>query len=460
MQPHWVRTVLVVGAAAAVVTGVVSPAHPAVASPAASPAASRTAPVQAPPTPAQCRDRTGSTCYGPRQLLAAYGVTDLQAAGIDGRGRTICVLDSFGSPTVHQDLHEFSRAYGLPDARLTVVAPAGRVPAYDGSAERAGWAGETSLDVQWAHAFAPRAAIRLIVTPTAETEGLAGFPEMATALASEIGHDRCDVVSMSFGATEPTFDTPRQILQLRQRMFVPAARRGVTLVAASGDAGATDFRKDGRLYRSRVDSWPSTDPLVTSVGGTRVQVDDAGRRTSPDVAWGGGSGAGGGGQSAVFPRPSWQDPVRSLVGTRRGTPDLAMLAAPETGVVVRETFDRQRTAALGPWAVEGGTSAATPMFAGIVALADQRAGRRVGQLGPLLYGPLQRGPGGAAGNGIVDVRAGRTDVTDHAEPDGSLVSVRGHTARLGYDLATGLGTVDAAKLVPALSAAAQAGMRR
>ena len=361
---------------------------------------------------------------------------------------------------MRQDLDAFSTAYGLPKAQLTVVAPAGKVPPYDGSAERAGWAGETSLDVQWAHAFAPRAAIRLIVTPTAETEGIDGFPEMAMALSHEIAADRCDVVSMSFGATEQTFDRPAQLLGVRQRMLAPAAAKRVTLLAASGDSGATDYRRDGRLYRSQVNSWPSADPLVTSVGGTRVQLDDAGRRTSPDVAWGGdGGGAGGGGTSSVFARPAWQDPVKGLVGTHRGTPDLSMDAAPESGVVVRETYDARRVAALGPWAVEGGTSAATPMLAGIVAMADQRAARRLGQLGPLLYGPMLRGPGGAAGNGIVDVRHGRTDVTDHVEPDGSLVDVRGHTALLGYDLATGLGTVDAARFVPALVAKARTAAR-
>jgi len=401
-----------------------------------------------PPTSAQCRADSGGDCLDPRRLLAAYGVDRLHARGVTGAGQSICVLDSFGSPTISADVDTFSRVARLPRADLRVFAPAGRVAPYDGSPDRAGWAAETSLDVEWAHAVAPRARIVLLVTPTAETEGIAGFPEMARALRFAVDHDLCDVVSMSFGAAEPTFAAPAQVLALRQAMLVPAARRGVTLVASSGDTGATDYRLDGRsLYGTPVGSWPSGDPLVTSVGGTLLRLDAAGRRTARDSAWGGraGSGAGGGALSALFGRPAFQDGVRSVVGSRRGTPDVAMVAAPESGLVTVESFQGGSR-----WRVEAGTSAAAPVFAGMVALADQVAGRRAGWLDPLLYGPLR-----TPGAGLVDVRAGRNDLVSG---DGRAPTVRGAAAGPGFDLATGLGTLDAARFVPAL--AHQVRMRR
>jgi len=412
------------------------------------PAAVRALAYASPPTAAQCRRDADTDCYTPAQIARAYGTDRLNAAGTTGAGRTICIVDSFGSPTVREDLAAFSAAFGLPDAPLTVVAPAGAVPPYDGSRDRAGWAAETSLDVQWAHALAPEAAIVLIVTPTSETEGIAGFPEIARAVRFAVTHYPCDVLSQSFGATEPTFDSKAQVLALRDEMYKPAVRRGVTLLAAAGDTGPTDYRRDGvHLYGTPVDSWPSSDPLVTSVGGTRLRLTAAGERQAPDTSWGGvaGSDAGGGGLSALFSRPRWQDRVGAVVGARRGTPDVALVAAPQSGLVTYEGF--APAAGNGPWHVEAGTSAATPVFAGIVALACQAAGRRVGWLNPLLYGPLSR-----PGAGLVDVTAGRTDIIGHAYGDGTPpLTVQGHPATAGYDLATGLGTVDAARLVPALA---------
>ena len=146
-----------------------------------------------------------------------------------------------------------------------------------------GWADETTLDVEYAHSIAPGARIVLVETPVAETEGVTGFPEMMNAEKALIDRGVGDVISQSFGATENTFPGFDQgnyssLLNLRYA-FTDAVAHRVTVLAASGDAGATDDELDGvTLYPQRVNSWPSADPLVTSVGGAQLYLDNAGHR--------------------------------------------------------------------------------------------------------------------------------------------------------------------------------------
>lgn len=415
------------------------------------PAAIRAARFTTPPSTATCLNQLGAACYNPAQIQAAYGASGLLAKGDNGSGQTICIVDSFGSPTITNDVNAFSDNYGLPRPQLTIVAPAGRVPAYNGSSDRAGWAGETSLDVEWSHALAPGAAIVLVETPTSETEGLHGFPEIAKALSWTIAHEPCDVVSQSYGATEPTFTSASVVMKLRNQMFKPAVAKHITLLSSSGDSGATDSTlNQAALYTHQVNSWPSADPLVTSVGGTRLSLDSSGKRLAADSAWGGtpGDDAGGGGRSAFFARPGYQDSVKKIVGTHRGTPDISLDADPMSSLVTYESYAGAKDA----WHVEAGTSAASPMFAGIVALATQAAGHKLGQLNPLLYGPLSA-RSQAVAHGIIDVTHGSNNVVDHFNADGTSLTLRGYRAVRGYDLATGLGTVNAARLVPALVAA-------
>jgi subtilase family serine protease len=397
-----------------------------------------------------CRATFGTDCLSPADLRAAYHLGPLYGRGITGKGRTIAIVDSFGSPTIAADLHAFDVAFHIPDPpRLTIIQPAGPVPPFDGSDDRIGWAGETTLDVEWAHALAPGASILLVETPTSETEDVNGFPEIVKAERYVIQHHLAEVISQSFGATEPTFTGGRAVVQSLSRQMYPLARKaGITVVASSGDAGATDFTRDQtHLYSRRVDSWPSTDPLVTSVGGTRVQLDGQRHRVAPDSAWGGtnASGAGGGGLSEFFTRPAFQNGVRSVVHNRRGTPDISMNASGLSPVLTYQSYDSQSD----NWGTTWGTSASAPLFAAIVALADQSAGRRLGWLNPALY-TLARSPG----KGIVDVTRGSSDLAGGSGgTGGDAVFFRGYRAARGYDLATGLGTIDAARFVPALVAA-------
>ena len=136
-----------------------------------------------PPTTSYCLTNFGIHCYQPFQLAKAYNLGPLHSNGIDGRGVTIVIVDSFGSPTIQNDLHLFDQTFGLPDPpRLTILQPAGAVPPFDPTnSDMVDWAVETTLDVEWAHVFAPGAAIVLVETPVSETEGVQGFPEIVEA---------------------------------------------------------------------------------------------------------------------------------------------------------------------------------------------------------------------------------------------------------------------------------------
>src|SRR3954451_4310390 len=235
--------------------------------------------VPAPPTTQQSLDHSSIRCYSPAQLARAYDLEPLWREGWTGAGRTIAIVDSFGSPTIREDLHAFDAAFGYPDPKLTIVQPAGRVPpcdAHDG--ERVGWAGETTLDVEWAHAMAPGAQILLVETPVAETEGITGFPEIVTAEAYVLDHDLADVISQSLGATEQTFTSPAQ-LRGQRSAFVHAQTKGATVLAASGDDGPLARDLQMRRLRTRGVGWPASDPLVTAVGGTALTLDARGART-------------------------------------------------------------------------------------------------------------------------------------------------------------------------------------
>jgi subtilase family serine protease len=402
-----------------------------------------------PPTTSFCLQNFGLHCYQPSQLTKAYNLAALHDHGIDGRGKTIVIVDSFGSPTIANDLKVFDQTFGLPDPpSLTVRQDAGPVPAFDPTnSDMLGWADETTLDVEWTHVFAPGAKILLEETPVSETEGVQGFPEIVKAENYVIDHHLGDVITQSFGATEQTFPNKQSILNLRSA-FQNAQDHHVTVLASSGDDGATDAQLNGSdLYTMRVNSWPSADPLVTSVGGTMLTLDDNGNRQQPDVVWNDlntvGGGAGGGGQSVIFPRPGFQQGVRSVTGNHRGTPDISLSAAVDGAVVLYFSFDPTRVG----YHLVGGTSEASPEFAGVVAMADQLAGRDLGNINGRLYAlSYVRNL-----TGEVDVTQGNNTFGPFTNSDGTTHTVVGFDAGPGYDLASGNGTVDAARFVPALA---------
>jgi subtilase family serine protease len=375
-------------------------------------------------------------------IYRAYDLSALYCEGIDGRGQTIVIVDSFGSPTIRRDLGVFDARFHLPaPPSLRVIAPVGPIPQFNpASSDMVGWAGESSLDVEWAHAIAPRASIVLVETPVSETEGRQGFPQIVRAEQYVLDHHLGTVISQSFGATEQTFGQPDPLAGLRSA-YVAAARAGVTVLAASGDFGSTEQQLNREsLSPFRVTSWPASDPLVTGVGGTRLILRQDGSRAAKDVVWNdqGAKIASGGGLSVFFRRPAYQDFVAGVVGTARGVPDISMVAAGSM-VYVSAPGDAPG------WLTLSGTSAATALFAGIVALAAQVAGHRLGPINPALY-QMSR----AHARGLLDVVTGNNTVS--FTQGGKRYTVHGFAAHAGSDLASGVGTVgDAALFVPELA---------
>ncbi len=198
-----------------------------------------------PTTTAYCESKYHIACYEPFQIQRAYDEGPLFKKGIDGKGQTIIIVDSFGSPTVGHDLAVFDKAFGLPaPPRLTVIQPDGPIP----PGNHAGWAGETELDVEYSHVMAPGASILLVETPNSETEGKTGFPAIIKAEEYVINHHLGGVISQSFSATEQTFASAQQLLSLRSS-YIDAAKNHITVLTASGDSGATDFSKSGSYYQ-------------------------------------------------------------------------------------------------------------------------------------------------------------------------------------------------------------------
>ena len=415
-------------------------------------------PSSAPPTTAYCEVNYRIACYEPDQIQQAYNLSALYLRGVNGRDSTIVIVDSFGSPTIRNDLKVFDQTFHYPaPPSLNIIQPAGQVPPYDPSnTDMVGWAGETTLDVEYAHTIAPGANILLVETPVSETEGVTGFPQIVTAENYVINHGLGDVVSQSFSATEQTFPNKAALESLRGA-YENAYAHHVTVLAASGDSGAADVGLDQSTYYAfPTTSWPDSDPLVTGVGGTQLHLNASGQHTAPDNAWndtysraaqeyifadaGPNPLAGGGGKSIFFGRPWYQNGVAYAVGNSRGVPDVSMSGACNGAVDTYQSFGGQTPG----WYPVCGTSEATPLFSGIVALADQVAHHRLGLINPYLY-ELSA----AHAPGIVDITKGNNTVS--FTQNSHLYTVKGFSAAPGYDLASGVGTVNAAAFVPELA---------
>ena len=457
-----------------------------------------------PPGQAAC-NAVGRRCFDPAAMANSYNYASLHASGNQGQGKTIAIFDSFGASTIRQDLGVFNTAFGLPHLCgetgpndpsancSSSVSPRFDIVCYQGcpppqppppssstyQEARNLWALEVALDVEWAHATAPLANIMLVTTPTAETLGVQGLPQMMNAEQYVVGNHMADVISQSFGAGEGSFHNGvAPISQLRQA-FIDAQAHHVTVFASSGDGGTTNTFKEPVKNPAAIPypsvSWPASDPLVTSVGGTYLCTDattgtsvdsaspPAACQASPgqrEVGW----IDSGGGYSILFSRPAYQDtlpPGSTFVGSSvgapgpnsnmRGVPDIAYQASSRTGVLVyvTEPYPPGATStgcgganpcSIG-WYVVGGTSAGSPQWAGLIAMADQIAGRDLGFINPALY-QIAGNPAEYAAD-FHDVTVGNNQTS----------SIPGYSASPGWDAVTGLGSPNVANLIPDLIAA-------
>lgn len=324
-----------------------------------------------------------ATCgYTSAEISTHYGLPAVYQNGDQGQGQTIVLIDAYGSPTIQTDANSFSKMMGLPalDAsNFSVVYPDGPPIA---NPYPTGWPVEISLDVEWAHAIAPKAKLVLVVAPSDDAD------ELTYALDYAVTHHLGQVISNSYGYPEAGYGpaTARAFNAVIRK----AAAQGIAVNVSTGDSG--DF---GLGTPDGAASIPADSPYATGVGGTSLGVpSDNG---AVETAWGtditdigdingisippgfeGFQQGGGGGESNYLEKPRWQ---KALVGTGRLLPDVSAVADPFTGAIIVTPNDNGSASVV---EVIGGTSLSSPVFSGIWALANQEAGASLGQAAPII----------------------------------------------------------------------------
>jgi subtilase family serine protease len=378
--------------------------------------------------------QNGELCYTPQLIHQAYDFPNGRGAPT-GAGQTIVVVDAYGSPFLGADVAAFNAQFGLPDTNF-VEFDQQNVVSDVGSGDFLDWGLETSLDVEWAHALAPGAKIVLAV---AATDDAANLYEVEKEVLAQYPSA---IVAQSFGGDEAGPASDPDAETAFDQLFMQQLQHGGTIVASSGDFGASNLLPFEGLQPMPMASYPASSPFVLSVGGTMGNpypgglLDRHGNYGGEQV-WNEPSfGASGGAPSTVYPRPIWQLGV--VGGSGRAEPDVAYDAAINGGVII---------AFGGRFGVLGGTSVGAPSWAAILALANElrtRAHRpQVGLVTPLLY--LIAHSRSTYRQDFHDITVGSNALFG---PDSGLP---GFTAGVGYDYPTGLGTPDVARLIQDLS---------
>jgi subtilase family serine protease len=374
-------------------------------------------------------------CFGIDTVRTAYSVQPVLDRGIDGTGRTIVIIDAFRNEAIRRDLANFDGFWNIPaPPRFDILAPFG-VPEFDPASKvQRGFTFETAIDVEWAHAIAPGAAL-VVVEASSEKD-----VDLVAALKYAVDNNLGDVITQSFGEAESCIDPG--VLAEQHAAFEAASRLGITVLASSGDQGAARQSCDGTSLVAGP-STPASDPEVTSVGGTRLLADGSGGYIS-ETAWNtpmgavSGAGSSGGGFSTLYRRPGYQAPFQKN-NKARGLPDVAYNAYFGRMAGFITTYTAVAPPSTNPLGVRvaGGTSAGTPQWAGIVALADQAAGRRLGPINKALYHIAKSD---AYSSAFHDITSG----------DNSWGGFPGYDAGPGWDAVTGLGTPNVSGLIPLL----------
>ncbi len=394
------------------------------------------------PAPACLTASSSGVCYSPQQIRSAYNIQPLLDAGDTGAGHTIVIIDQATSSTLRSDLHQYDQLFGLNDPTLNVFSPFSRASTNQDAYT------ETALDVEISHALAPNATIDLVL---ANVDNDTTFNQVVTDLLQAtnyaVQNNLGDVISQSFGVGESCVSS--NYIQQEQQVFAAAQAKGITVLASSGDQGATVLTCANAntpfqdvTFQKGVNV-PAADPLVTSVGGTTLTLTGDGQYGS-ETTWNednNGDGATGGGISTLFSVPSYQQGIAGL--TNRGVPDVAFDADPLTGVAI--VLTQNGTTESGS---VGGTSVGSPAWAGIVALLNQKAGHRLGFLNPAIYAISA---GASYGSAFHDITTGNNSVNGKDANGNPTGPVTGFSAGPGYDLVTGVGSPIADGLATALT---------
>jgi parallel beta-helix repeat protein len=336
--------------------------------------------------------------YTPSEMYQIYNSSSLLAAGYKGSGVTIAIIDAYGDPYIQQEVNNFSAQFNLPPLTVNQICVDG--PCNYAAGVTQGWQPEIALDVEWAHAMAPGAAINLYIGSNSS------FP-LFDAVEQAVSNSSNSIISMSWGSPEnsiavssPVGPVEGESYPWLDQVLQQAAAEGITAFTSSGDYGAYDQGYMGESLPYGGASYPSTDPYVTSVGGTSVYMNTtSGTIQFPYANATGGYGSEtawswsdqnswgtGGGFSTLFASPPWQHgPGFDTSPGTRGAPDVAWDADPATGVAIA-MYD---PGFLGvAYFVEGGTSVGSPSWAGALATIEQKAGHKLGLITPELYSIL------------------------------------------------------------------------
>jgi kumamolisin len=344
---------------------------------------------------------------------AAYDITPLYGQGVRGQGQTVAVVES--SRYNQSDLDAFSQQFGLPPLRPQNIPIPHDGPATDQS--RAG-EGEAELDLELIHEVAPAAQILDYNAPAVTSGGLDSLGDMIDKIVAD---GRAKIVSDSMGYCELGF--PGAALQRDEQAIEAAVAHGVSIFKSTGDAGAYQCERFNNNDQRLSVEWPASSDGVVAVGGTTLSVSASGGYAG-ETAWEDTleQGGGGGGLSAVIPRPSWQSGPgvnNRYSDGKRQVPDVSADAAPASGWALWTD---------GSLGLTAGTSAAAPFWAGAMALIEQYAQRR-----------------GVNHLGFVDPMLYRIASTPQPAPPFHDVTVgtnRYYPATPGWDFATGLGSPD------------------
>ncbi|MFZ0746996.1 MAG: protease pro-enzyme activation domain-containing protein [Terracidiphilus sp.] len=431
--------------------------------------------------------QTGKVFFAPGDIRVAYDMNPLLNSSVNGTGQVIAVMGQ--SAVVNSDIEAFQSAADLPTKDPTMVL----VPGSGSSMTYAGDETESDLDLEWSGAMAPGATIDFVYTGNGQNSGV--WDSLLFAVDQKIGN----IITLSYGGCEPLEGGTTGVAPIESALQ-QAESQGQTVIASSGDSGSTACFIENppqtgdptlAVQEELAVNYPASSPYVTGLGGTEITAADSVSKNStywdaetpgsdiltsakiyiPEVAWNDDTpncgqadclSASGGGLSILFPKPSWQTAL-TPADSYRDVPDIALYSSPGLPGYLYCTSDQSawvsgqtascnsgfRDGTTGDLTVAGGTSFAAPIFAGMLAIINQKAGFTTGQglINPKLYSMAASGGTYTAAAGFHDITTGNNECTAGStfcsSTSGSTVK---YSAGTGYDLVTGLGSVDLDKL--------------